>query len=299
MTSRIEWTDETWNPVTGCTKISAGCANCYAERMARRLAGRYGYPEAPHHFDVTLHEDKLELPLKWKKPRKIFVCSMSDPYHPDVPASYIVNIYEVMSAAKQHIFIVLTKRPERIIPVLYGEEGKWYLGGGDYLPNIWHLVTTETQEMADKRIPELLKLEQHGWPVLGVSAEPLLEPLYIRRYLYQAYELCDCGNELPIDGRVPLDWVICGGESGPNARLMKIEYARSLRDQCAAVGIPFFFKQHGMYLHTSQLIRGVHFGEHEPRPAGNDYVKCTSKYAAGDLLDGKIHHEYPVAGPPA
>lgn len=240
MATKIEWVrnsdgtrGETWNPVTGCTKISPGCAHCYAERIARRLAGRCGYPEAPHHFDVTLHPDKLNDPLKWKKPQTIFVCSMSDLFHESVPADYITHIYEVMAASPQHTFIVLTKRPERIVSVLYGEEGRWYLGGGDYLPNVWHMTSAENQETANNRIPELLKLYDisWGWPVLGVSVEPMLgaidlsESIGIRKYL------------------PALDWVICGGESGPGARPMREEWARDLRDQCREAGAPFFFKQ--------------------------------------------------------
>jgi protein gp37 len=281
----IEWTDETWNPVTGCTKISAGCANCYAERMARRLAGRFGYPEAPHHFDVTLHEDKLELPLKWKQPRKIFVCSMGDLFHENVPVSYIWRVIELAYMCDRHIFQILTKRPKRMVDIL--TRSAWW--NNDFPKNIQLGVSIEDQETSDRRIYDLL-----GVPAAlhFVSAEPLLGPIQL--------ELEGRNHGINYsDWAQTIDWVICGGESGPNARLMNIEWARSLRDQCIEAGVPFFFKQHGMYLHKSQMIRGVHFGEHETRPAGNGYVKCTSKYAAGNLLDGKIYHEYPIAGPPA
>lgn len=271
MPTKIEWTHlpgtigESWNVITGCSKISEGCKNCYAERMARRLAGRCGYPEYPHHFDVTLRPDRLEQPLKWKKPRTVFVVSMGDLYHEKVPASFITNVYEIMDIARQHTFIVLTKRPERIMPVLYGEEGDWYLGGGDYIPNIWHLATTENQPMADKRIPELLRLKEHGWPVLGLSCEPLLSPIDLLPYLannslYKAERyagelhyrgeqqkdgsviaVCDNGKAF-YDG-IDLDWVIVGAESGPGARPMDETWVRKIKNQCVTANVPFFYKQ--------------------------------------------------------
>src|SRR3990167_9713762 len=169
----IEWADEVWNPVTGCTKVSQGCKNCYAERIAERFWGDRKFT------DVQMHEDRLRAPLHWKKPRRIFVNSMSDLFHPAVPASFIHAVYYVMTESKQHTFIVLTKRPERIVPVLYGAESNYYLGGGDYLPNVWHLTSAENQETANTRVPELLKLcgMSGGWPVIGVSVEPMLGPV--------------------------------------------------------------------------------------------------------------------------
>jgi len=241
MPTNIEWTNETWNPVTGCTKISTGCRNCYAERMARRLAGRCGYPEAPNHFDITLHKDRLYQPLKWRKPRIIFVCSMGDLFHEDVPADYIVNIFEVMSAAKQHTFQVLTKRPQRMLDVLYGKEGNYYLGGGDFIPNIWLGVTTENQDTANERIPLLLQTDAF---VHFVSVEPMLGEIDLRYWLPKHEKFLNLPEFIPevID---LLDWVICGGETGPGAREMKAEWAQDLCRQCLDADVPFFFKKPG------------------------------------------------------
>lgn len=184
MASKIEWTDETWNPITGCTKISAGCAHCYAERMARRLAGRCGYPEAPNHFDVTYHPDRMMQPTKWKKPRRVFVCSMSDLFHDDVPKHVVWAIWSRMSCTEQHTFQVLTKRPERALSVLndlYAQHN-W----GDPSPNIWLGVTAENQRAANERIPFLLQIPA---AVRFVSCEPLLGRCWGR---------WTCGRILPI-----------------------------------------------------------------------------------------------------
>ncbi len=258
--TKIEWVknkDETqgrtWNPVTGCSKTSAGCQNCYAERMAKRLRGRYGY-DADEPFKVTLHPDRLSEPLKWRKPQMVFVCSMGDLFHEDVPDDYIHHVYDVMETAKQHTFIVCTKRPERLVPVLYDTH---YLGGGDYLPNVWHLCTAENQEMADKRIPELLKLGEQspGWPVLGVSVEPMLGVVDLTQIDTDCKKitlnsLTGIPYDWDYDAWQPednigskIDWVICGSESGPKRRPMKIEWARDLKNQCVNANIPFFLKQ--------------------------------------------------------
>lgn len=223
----IEWTDYSWNPVTGCSLVSEGCEHCYARRVAWRLRGRFGYPHDDP-FRVMVRPDKLRAPMRWKKPRKIFVCSMGDLFHPDVPGEVVRDIYDVMQAAKQHTFIVVTKRPERIEHTLYGEPN-YYFGGGDYLPNVWHLATVENQERADERIPHLLKFKEAGcgaWKI-GVSVEPMLGPVRIG-----------------VTG-TRLDWVICGGETGPGAREMKPEWALDLLSQCQDAGIPFFFKRMG------------------------------------------------------
>jgi len=226
--SKIEWTDVTWNPVTGCDKISPGCKNCYAERMAKRLAGRVGYP-ADDPFRVTLHYDKLETNFG-KKPKKIFVCSMSDLFHPDVPFWFIETVHDVIREWHIHTFQILTKRPERIL-----EYYKWrkeiYMPGRNSVPpeNAWYGVSVENQKYADERIPILLQIPAK---VRFVSVEPMLGPIDLFK----------------INGKskgfgVFFDWVICGGESGPGARPMKLEWARGLRDQCKQMGVPFFFKQ--------------------------------------------------------
>ncbi|MGI6129892.1 MAG: phage Gp37/Gp68 family protein [bacterium] len=281
MPTQIEWADEVWNPVTGCSPVSKGCEN----------------------FRVTLHEDRLYEPLKWKKPRRI-VCSMGDLFHPDVPAGYITAIYDVMEHASQHTFIVLTKRPGRIISVLYREEGRWHYGGGDFLPNVWHLVTAENQEMANKRIPELLMLREYsaGWRVLGVSVEPMLGPIALNAICAVVDGFAQRVKTL-LDG---IDWVICGGETGPNARSMHPDWVRSLRDQCVEAGVPFFFKQWGEWLPDDQvkeplIVKMGHPGA--PKWAINKLVCNLSpglhafkvgKKAAGRLLDGREWNEYPI-----
>ncbi len=223
--TKIEWADATWNPVTGCTPASPGCAHCYARRMATRLAGRYGYPQEEP-FRVTVHPERMEEPLRWKHPRRVFVCSMGDLFHEDVPADAIRTVYEVMDAATHHTYIVLTKRPERIGEFLYGEESGWLYEGGHLWPNIWYLATVEMQTYAKRRIGALLELRDHApWPVVGVSVEPMLGPVDLRPWLPE------------------LQWVICGAETGPNKRPAWFEWIRALRDQCVAAGVPFFFKR--------------------------------------------------------
>ena len=237
MATKIEWVTnqdgtkgETWNPVTGCTKISTGCKNCYAARMAKRLAGRYGYPEAPHQFDVTLHPDRLEEPLHWRKPRRVFVCSMSDLFHEDVRPEFIHQVFETMMEASKHTFQILTKRPEKM---------QWFIDAWSQwrmwpLPNIWLGVSAENQEQADTRIPWLL---QTPAAVRFVSVEPMLGGVKLFGW-----------NSLTW-GKIPpsafLHWVIIGGESGPGARPMEIAWARSLVGQCKAAGVPCFMKQLG------------------------------------------------------
>ena len=239
--TRIEWITnpdgtkgETWNPVSGCTKVSAGCKNCYAERMAKRLAGRCGYPEAPHQFDVTLHPDRLEQPLRWKKSRTVFVCSMSDLFHEDVPFDYVDEIFGIMAEAPQHSFQLLTKRPERAISYisdanLSATNVETHLVWP--LPNVWLGVTAENQETADARIPLLL---QTLAAVRFVSCEPLLEPVEIRKSWLYPYDKDHPGK---------IDWVIVGAETGPGARPMHPDWARDVRDQCQEAGVPFFFKK--------------------------------------------------------
>ena len=245
MASKIEWTDETYNPVTGCTKISTGCKNCYAARMARRLAGRYGYPEAPHHFDVTLHPDRLEEPLRWRKPRRVFVCSMSDLFHEDVRPEFIHQVFETMMEASKHTFQILTKRPEKM---------QWFIDAWSQwrmwpLPNIWLGVSAENQEQADTRIPWLL---QTPAAVRFVSIEPMLEEIYLSNeydnYLEGWSTRMACYGDPVIEERFDtpgIDQVIIGGESGPGARPMQIVWARSLVEQCKDAGVPVFVKQLG------------------------------------------------------
>jgi protein gp37 len=210
--SHIEWTDATWNPVTGCSKISPGCKFCYAERLAHRLQAM-GQTNYRNGFEVTLQPHMLEHPLRWRQPRRVFVNSMSDLFHEDVPAPYIKRVFDVMRRASWHQFQVLTKRSERLIqldPVL-----KWQ-------PHIWMGVSIENEDYLFR----IDHLRQTGAAIKFLSIEPLLGPL----------------PKLDLHG---IDWVIVGGESGPGARPVDPEWVREIRDQCASACVAFFFKQWG------------------------------------------------------
>jgi protein gp37 len=210
--SAIEWTDATWNPLTGCTKISPGCKHCYAERLSRRLQAM-GNPKYENGFRLTLHEAALETPLRWVKPRMIFVNSMSDLFHRHVPDDFVLRVFGVMVQAHWHRFQVLTKRPER----LYAMDD-----GLPWRDNIWMGVSVENASYTSRI--ELLR-QTHA-RVKFLSLEPLLGPL----------------TELDLTG---IDWVIVGGESGPGARPIREEWVAEIRDQCLAADVAFFFKQWG------------------------------------------------------
>ncbi len=210
--SAIEWTDATWNPVTGCTKVSPGCKNCYAERLAARLQAM-GNPRYRNGFAVTLHPDQLTLPLRWSQPRQIFVNSMSDLFHEAVPEEYIKRVFDVMVRADWHIFQVLTKRAERLAAL--APRLPWP-------PNVWQGVSVENARYL-WRIEHLRKVPA---AIRFLSVEPLLGAI----------------PNLPLDG---IQWVIVGGESGPRHRPMEASWVREIRDQCRAGKVPFFFKQWG------------------------------------------------------
>lgn len=210
--SSIEWTESTWNPVTGCSKISPGCLNCYAERMALRLKAM-GQPNYRNGFKVTCHRETLDLPLRWKKPQMIFVNSMSDLFHKGVPDDFIMDIFSTMQCAKQHQYQILTKRAERLAAM--SAELPWE-------KNIWMGVTVESADYK-YRIDYLRYTSAH---IKFLSLEPLLGDI----------------GELDLN---EIDWVIVGGESGPGARPMNIEWVRNIREQCLAQAVPFFFKQWG------------------------------------------------------
>lgn len=202
----------TWNPVTGCSKVSPGCLNCYAERMARRLKGM-GLPRYRNGFGLTLHEDLIDAPLTWPSPRLIFVNSMSDLFHENVPDAFIARVFDVMNRCPQHRFQILTKRSERL---------HWAAKAVKWTPNIWMGVSVEDSRMVT-RIRDL-----HSVPasVRFLSCEPLISAI----------------PNIPLAG---IHWVIVGGESGPGARPIKAEWVRDIRRQCRAAHIPFFFKQWG------------------------------------------------------
>jgi len=210
--STIEWTESTWNPVSGCTKISAGCLNCYAERMAKRLKAM-GQARYKNGFKVTLHPEALKEPYRWKKPRVVFVNSMSDLFHKDIPVDFIQRVFTVMNENRQHTFQILTKRSERLRKL--APELSWS-------DNIWMGVTVEDND----NIGRIDDLRMVAAAVRFLSMEPLIGP----------------AGELDLEG---IDWVIVGGESGPGARPMKEEWVISIKDKCHQASVPFFFKQWG------------------------------------------------------
>lgn len=210
--SSIEWTEATWNPVTGCSHISAGCVHCYAERFAMRLQAA-GMPKYKNGFKVTIHESELLTPQSWRKPHDVFLCSMGDLFHDKVPSGFIQRVFEVMKSCRQHRFQVLTKRSHRLKQ----------LAGTLPLPgNVWMGVTVEDTRNVN-RVADLVATPAK---VKLLSVEPLLGEI----------------EHLPLDG---IDWVIVGGESGPRARPMKKEWVLSIKSQCEMAGVPFYFKQWG------------------------------------------------------
>ncbi|MCE9565966.1 MAG: phage Gp37/Gp68 family protein [Planctomycetes bacterium] len=235
--SDIEWTDATWNPVRGCTKISPGCVHCYAETFAERFRGVKGHPYEQG-FDLKLVPEKLAEPLRWKTPKRIFVNSMSDLFHKDVPDDYICNVFRVMQIANWHTYQVLTKRSERLRDFLAScpEAAKQR--------HIWWGVSVENRKHG---LPRIDHLREAPARVRFLSVEPLLEGL----------------GEVNLEG---IHWVIVGGESGHGARLMQAEWVRSLRDQCSAAGVSFFFKQWGG-VQKSKTGRKLDNRTHDELPA--------------------------------
>jgi len=301
--SAIEWTDATWNPVRGCSIVSKGCTNCYAMKVAHRFSGPGQAYEGLTRLTkggpvwtgatLELHGEHLEQPLRWKRPRRIFVNSMSDLFHESLDFSFIDKVFGVMGACDDaglgHTFQVLTKRPQRMLEYMR-ERGHAAFNirrmASDVYPppNVWLGVSVEDQAAADERIPLLL---QTPAAVRWISAEPLLG----------AIDLWSAGMKLNgkldvISGeRAFLHWVVAGGESGPGARPMHPDWARALRDQCATAGVPFFFKQWGNWLGALQD------GDPHHVPFivnAQDQPLHTTKKAAGRLLDGRTHDEYPT-----
>lgn len=316
-TTSIEWTDRTWSPVTGCTPVSEGCRHCYARRMAKRLRGRCGYP-ADDPFRVTTHWDRMGEPERFRKPTSIFVCSMGDLFHSDVPDGTIQAVWCEMSCCPQHTFNILSKRPARFASL---QEWGWY---SPPLPNVRLGVSASNQPDADKWVPLLLQTQA---ACRFVSLEPMLGPVDIAPYLPQL--LCDgCGRAFRgggiddphvISGRqddppelcghikqtIGLDWVILGGETGPGARPCHPDWVRSVRDQCAAAGVPFFFKGWGEWVPDDQEPIGLSSkGRSMAAPAGEGRPCCpgiwrkVGKKRAGRVLDGRTHEEMPTPLPP-
>ena len=300
MATGIEYVDETWNPVTGCTKVSPGCQNCYAERMARRLAGRFGYPKAPHHFDVTLHPDRLDEPLRRKKPTRYLTCSMGDLFHDDVPLAHLASVFGVAIAADWHTFLILTKRPKRMREFVSHLEAKTGLSLRSFR-NIWLGVTVENQDEM-WRVEELLKIPgAKHW----VSLEPMLGPIDIA-WAVQGWHAetgtAPDGSCIQIQVQDPsLDWVVLGGETGPGARPCRPDWARRVRDDCSAAGVDFWFKGWGAWLPASQYLDALlEYGYYDISKSktiwlDDETVYRVGKKAAGRLLDGREWNEMPDA----
>lgn len=328
----IQWTDSTWNPVTGCSRVSDGCRFCYAETVSHR----FGWTKKPWSAqnaaeNVVIHADRLEQPLRWRRPRRIFVNSMSDLFHESVPFEFIDRVFAVMGGARQHVFQVLTKRPARMLEYMdddgreaaieraagqmCAENGWCHLDGDAWpLPNVWLGVSVEDQRAADERIPVLL---QTPAAVHFLSCEPLLGPI---DFTPPRYRGSNVNRNYWLQG---IDWVIVGGESGPNARPMHPSWARWIRDACVGRtdmarpwSLPFFFKQWGEWQDGSTLGHRPHldrvilkdgqiFEPHLVRDQvrGELYGKWGSmlptmisrvgKHAAGRDLDGRTWDEFP------
>lgn len=341
--TKIEWTDATWNPINGCTRVSAGCVNCYAEKVAHRFSG-----EGQQYDGLTklvgdeprwtgkinrASDQTFFKPLHWKRPRKIFVNSMSDLFHESVSDDLIDQIFAIMAFSPQHTFQVLTKRPERMreylsdsnrlkkiifAPRRYGILDQISLAWP--LPNVWLGVSVEDQATAKERIPILLDTTAAK---RFISAEPLLGPIDIKYWVETKAEFIAAVNraadslmitteeaESGIEKYTPLDWVIVGGESGPNARPMHPDWARQIRDDCAAANVPFFFKQWGEWLPILETkddldMRGYWTinkskerilnlaGGHGFHGECVTKVRKVGKKDAGSRLDGIEHKELP------
>jgi protein gp37 len=327
--SKIEWTDRTWNPIIGCSKISPACDHCYAEKMAARLAtmpqtaDNYGAVVTNREWNgkTALIYSALQKPLHWRKPCRVFVGSMTDLFHPSTPTEWIDKVFAIMALTPHITYQVLTKRPERMREYCVNPQSRIldemerisgeriWCGGFWPLPNVWLGVTVENQEYADKRLPILLDTPA---AVRFVSVEPMLGAVNLRPYLEMNGFICsECGyenlylNKSEIKTRIrklgkpygnevlpicpdcgadsewqgwpdTLDWVICGGETGPGARPMHPKWARGLRDQCQAAEVPFFFKQWG------KCVDG-----------GNGWT-IENRGKGGRLLDGREHHVFPT-----
>ncbi len=331
--SRIEWTDASWNPVTGCTRTSEGCLRCYIDRTPpfRMAHRRFDGPGIGATTGVKLHADRLGIPTRWRTPRRVFVCSLADLFHQQVPDRFIADVFAVASIAAQHTFQVLTKRHARLRSLL-NSAGFWATvdaarlvrghrplpdAGPAHLPNVWLGVSVETQQWADIRIPALLDTPA---AVRFLSCEPLLGPVDITRWLKRPQGACDrCHHRGPLDwdsahlwGTCPCrchptpparpDWVIVGGESGPKARPMHPDWARSLREQCTTAGVAFFYKQSGEWVpapsnygpDVPDRARGAtDLVFADDRDTNGQIMLRVGRHRAGRILDGRTWDEYP------
>lgn len=319
MPTKIEWTNRTWNPVVGCSKISEGCKNCYAEKMAGRLSNmkhshhkysqvvRWGqHPKTDMYYglqewsgEIYFDNNSIDAPLKWKKPSMIFVCSMGDLFHESVTFCKILSVFIIMEKCPQHTFQILTKRPERMVE-FYKMYKDTSLFNNGYIENIWFGVTAENQEQANKRIAQLDQI-----PAIEkfVSIEPMLSAISISEALQNAASYKYAFSMVMEGGNIKkcISWVICGGETGHNARPMHPDWVRSLRDECAASNVPFFFKGWGEWIdnqHSNSCeISLSKFLDAKKYTFGTGIsstdVRKVGKKASGRLLDGVIHDAFP------
>ncbi len=322
--TKIEWTDATWNPIVGCSVVSPGCTNCYAMRLAgtrmKHHPSRAGLTRDSKAGpvwtgEVRFMEQWLIQPLRWAKPRMIFVCAHADLFHEAVPDEWIDRIFAVMAMAPQHTFQVLTKRPERMREYLHSPvvidsiaNAAHDIDGGIGapilpLPNVWLGVSVEDQRRADERIPILLDTPA---AVRWISAEPLLGLLDLARIVLISSDAPDLGKpDVSINAltgwlgssaadMARLDWVVAGGESGPSARPMHPDWARSLRDQCEKAGVPFLFKQWGEWAPAEDYPSEIQ-EQYDVHGLADGHSIRVGKKAACRLLDGVIHDGYPEA----
>ena len=313
--TKIEWAEKSWNPITGCTRCSPGCENCYAERMAYRLAcmGQKKYQKVIStdggvwNHKIYCDEKSLDIPLHWRKPCRIFVCSMSDLFHKKVPFEFIDNVFGAMFAAPQHIYQILTKRPKRMAEYIPHLDDNCFECGD---PICWsakpnsniHLgVSISNQAEADEKIPILLRIPA---AVRWLSIEPMLGRIKLNHIKTNERTLNALKgvSKYKVDGNTPyyghfIDWVVVGGESGPGARPIHPDWVRNIRDQCVAAGVPFYFKQWGEWLIGNdpivQSMNTLNFWPKRVTSIGDDNFFRVTKKKAGRLLDGREWKQLP------
>lgn len=315
--TKIEWTDETWNPIVGCSIQSTGCTNCYAMKQAARIVAMT--KGKTHYADTTKYVNgnavwtgKIKIapyqtfykPTQWKKPKRIFVNSMGDIFHENVPEEWIENVFRVIQGCPQHTFMILTKNPKRMRQFMIW----WKQQFTDILPNVWLGVSVENQETANERIPILLDTPA---ATHFISCEPLLGAIDLTKLHYDKknenfyLDAIEGSNYDTIQAQTnKLDWVIVGGESGKNARPMHPDWVRTIRDQCAQALTPFFFKQWGEFCPPIIKIPGMAIDKlgrlynawDEEFTKGSAHVVRIGKKLAGNMLDGKTHQAFPKIG---
>lgn len=307
--TKIEWATKVWNPVTGCNKVSQGCKFCYAETVANRFWVTRKFT------DVQMHEDRLQLP-NWKTPQRVFVNSMSDLFHESVSFEFINEVFYSMQCADLHTFLILTKRPQRMLDFFNWIAGSDNLAYVPFLNNVWLGVSVEDQTTANERIPLLLQVPA---AVRWLSCEPLLGKVDLQMIqgtspFKEFYQVLKPITNFGDANRPAIDWVVVGGESGAKARPMHPDWARSLRDQCKAAEVPFFFKQWGAYVPGTHKLandnalyivlnngeKGRYWKNDLTEKYANDWqnmganvMRRIGKSKAGRLLDGVEYNEFP------